>query len=583
MKVPGIEIPLSEAEFVSETGSKWRNPKEAWGFLRQGAKQSKPVNIAKSFIRTNQTLLGLENVFAPKDKNDPILEHVRTLRGLGGYHVLFRQLIGRRNVPLFRAFVTVHMNNKKQVYMCKNRAIPKHMLDATRIQNRLKWSEYQTKKAVLSWILEENQRKASKDIPFRPPYPVDKNHLTFRRNSKLYYRYDHEAYLCWCIRVSRVQPKEEWLIYVQADDPKRPVFIKAENDAIAEAGKKRKAPTYDGVGRAYVFDPNPVAGLSGGHQALIRTDLLKPAAKTSRELQERLKPAPEEAYKFAALEGLDGSGYLKGRRVQIRTPRGKPRLRRRDGDFRVWARVPGSQHPTGFEEVMAYYHINSVLQYLEQLGYKDGLALFKKPLVANVYYTEEDDAWYNGETRQLYFGTGEISEAEDGETIVHELGHAVQDHICPDFGQTPESSAMGEGFADYLAMSVFHDKKTDTYRKTVMSWDGLALGLRASMQPPALRAFNKGARTLNYKKFNKSSKPHKNGSIWAATLLDIHKEIGRKRADKIIIDSHFELSSHATFSRGARAIVHANRNLFGGKYEARLKKVFRRRKIYCGY
>ena len=59
----------------------------------------------------------------------------------------------------------------------------------------------------------------------------------------------------------------------------------------------------------------------------------------------------------------------------------------------------------------------------------------------------------------MLFGTGDIDEAEDGETILHEFGHALQDAIWPDFGQSQEAAAMGEGFGDYFAASFTAEKK----------------------------------------------------------------------------------------------------------------------------
>jgi len=53
-----------------------------------------------------------------------------------------------------------------------------------------------------------------------------------------------------------------------------------------------------------------------------------------------------------------------------------------------------------------------------------------------------------------------MDDAEDGETVLHEFGHAIQDAICPDFGQSPEAAAMGEGFGDYFAGSFFAAKRS---------------------------------------------------------------------------------------------------------------------------
>ena len=52
-----------------------------------------------------------------------------------------------------------------------------------------------------------------------------------------------------------------------------------------------------------------------------------------------------------------------------------------------------------------------------------------------------------------------------------------------------------------------------------------------------------------------------------------------EKADRIILESHFQLDGFTTFARGARAILDADRNLEGGKHVAALQRIFRRRKI----
>ena len=186
-------------------------------------------------------------------------------------------------------------------------------------------------------------------------------------------------------------------------------------------------------------------------------------------------------------------------------------------------------------------------------------------------------------TRQLEFGTGDVDDAEDGETILHEFGHALQDAICPDFGQSPEAAAMGEGFGDYFAASFFADKKTDRRRKrllaAVMTWDGILFDdADDADRPPCVRRVDS---RRSYETFDHSPRAdeHDNGEIWSATLWDIWKSLGRRVADAIIIESHFQLDGFTTFARGARAILDADRHLFAGRHVVKIKRVFRRRGI----
>jgi hypothetical protein len=225
---------------------------------------------------------------------------------------------------------------------------------------------------------------------------------------------------------------------------------------------------------------------------------------------------------------------------------------------------------------MVYYHIDASLRYLEELGYIGPRALFNSPMRVNVNGTRQDNSWYSPWDKMLTFGTGDIDDAEDGETIVHELGHAIQDAICPDFGQSSEAAAMGEAFGDYWAASFFELKKPKQYRNSVMSWDGLLLGLEAKTKPPCLRRLD-GKRT--FMAFDEDADEHENCDIWSAALWEVRKILGRKAADRVIVESHFQLDAFTTMARGARAILDAERNLEKGKHAAALKKIFQQRKI----
>jgi hypothetical protein len=226
---------------------------------------------------------------------------------------------------------------------------------------------------------------------------------------------------------------------------------------------------------------------------------------------------------------------------------------------------------------MVYFHIDSAIRYLEGLGYKGARRIFAAPVRVNVNGTTDDNSWYDPSDRMLTFGTGAIDDAEDAETILHEFGHALQDAICPDFGQSHEAAAMGEGFGDYFAASFFETRKPPRYRNSVMSWDGLLLGLANGDEPPCLRRLDE---KLTFTTFvDEDDWEHENGQIWSATLWDIRNALGRDSADRVIIESHFQLDGFTRMARGARAIIDADRNLNGGANRAVLSRIFRKRKI----
>jgi Zn-dependent metalloprotease len=230
---------------------------------------------------------------------------------------------------------------------------------------------------------------------------------------------------------------------------------------------------------------------------------------------------------------------------------------------------------TGFLEVMAYFHVNRAIRHLEALGYRGQRAIFRAPLPVNAGGTREDNSWFSPGLKLLTFGTGGVDDAEDAEIILHEFGHALQDAICSDFGQSTQAAAMGEGFGDYFAASFFAAMKRPALRPLLMSWDSIA---DTDHRPPYLRRVDEPA-TFESFDHGPDADEHDNGRIWSAALWDIRTAMGRDVADRIIIESHFQLDGFTTFARGGRAVLDADRNLYCGRHVPQLRRIFQSRGI----
>ncbi len=441
----------------------------------------------------------------------------RVIRSLGGAHVILKQV--HAGFRVHRGYVTVHMDRSGRVYLAKNRSVPARLLP------KAFHAEIDRAAAV---------RKARRSLPKKD------RAATARPPERLWFPSHDRLVSAWKVRLTREKPREDWIVYVNARSGA--ILSKYDNLSRSKAG----------LGR--VFDPNPVVAL-GDYRLLI-------------DAKKRARRPPPIAYKDVELPGLDGSGTLSGENVT--TAPTHRRVRRPKLDFLL----ESSQR--GFEEVMVYYHVDAARRYLESLGYRGPRAIFSEPVRANVNGTPEDNSWYSPSERMLTFGTGDIDDAEDAETILHEFGHAIQDAICPDFGQSKEAAAMGEGFGDYWAASLCESKKPKGYAAAVMSWDGLLSGLASHLDPPCLRRVDG---KLTYADFDQSGDEHDNGEIWSATLWEVRRLLGREKADRVILESHFQLDGFTTFARGARAILDADRNLEGGRHVEALKRIFRKRKI----
>ena len=444
----------------------------------------------------------------------PRLELRRVIHGLGADHVILQQLWRRRRSH--RAYVTVHIGRDRRVYLVKSRAVPDDVLCKTE-ERRIG-----AQRAVRVALAGGKRGKGRAWVVGRPEL--------------LWYPAKRLLRPAWRVRIHRTKPRSEIITYVHAVTAK----VIQRYDNLAEA-----------TGRATVFLPNPMARAHGFQP-------IDDAGKRQRP--------PVNAYADVRLTGLRGNGRLDGKRVTTRLT--KPRLQSGALDFSM------PHFRAGFEEASAYYHVNEAIAYLEALGYRGSRRLFRRPLEVNARGTRDDNSWYSPGERTLTFGTGGVDDAEDGETVLHEFGHALQDAICPDFGQSQEAAAMGEGFGDYFAASFFARRKPRPYRDAVMTWDGAdGEGI-----PPCVRQLDS---PLTYESFDHGphADEHENGQIWSATLWDIWKAMDRRAADRIIVESHFQLDGFTTFARGARAILDADRNLYGGRHKAILRRIFRRRGI----
>jgi hypothetical protein len=436
------------------------------------------------------------------------------LFGLGATHVIWQQEY--KGIPVHRAYVTVHVSRRGRLYLAKNRAIPRRLLGG------------EPRFAIGKQRAVELALESAKLDPSRAEIVSVK---------KRWYPLRQELAPAWRVRVHKPRaPAQSWIVHVNATSG----AILSQWDNVAWARP---------VG--WLFDPNPVIAL-GSHRRLLRSD-------------GTVRPPPARAYAKVFLRDLlDGVSSLDGKRAT--TVLTKRRIDRSGGTLRFLHAEPG------LAEVMAYHHVDRALAHLEKLGYRDERRIFKTPIQINTRATGRDESWYDPFSQTLSFGYGAVPDAEDGETILHELGHAIQDAICPGFGQSPQAAAMGEGFGDYLAASFFSHKKRGRYRAAVMCWDGIVFD---DHDPPCVRRVDGDKKRQD---FAERGKVHDNGELWSAVLWDLFNALeNRTVADRLILDSHFQLDPLTGLDAGARAILDADRNLYAGRHLTLLKKVFENR------
>ncbi len=236
-----------------------------------------------------------------------------------------------------------------------------------------------------------------------------------------------------------------------------------------------------------------------------------------------------------------------------------------------------------FEDVMIYYHVYRMQNYIQRELYFTDVMNRRLRADAHGLFGGENSHYVSmpGTLGEGYvaFGDEGVQDAEDADVIAHEYGHAIQDNQAPGaYSGNGEPRAMGEGFSDYWAVSSY-DKETTQHghkRACLMEWD--------VAPEECLRRVNDGPTADN---FNYASKDWENGKIWSRTLYRIFLLLGRKTADSLILQSHFNISTaYPSFREAADAIITANEQIFVDQpatvafNKTALCIIFKDRKIY---
>ena len=318
-----------------------------------------------------------------------------------------------------------------------------------------------------------------------------------------------------------------------------------------------KKPTGLTKGKASVFISNPVQ--SSGDQSL--TDQKDAAAAV-----------PASAYYEVALTNLDGSGYLRGDWANVRSTTGNAAYAA-DGVFRY------TRNDDRFEQVMAYFWVTEAQRYLQSLGFGsdlDPVNLESQDVRINQYGQDNSFSWSKHDYIRL--GKGGVDDAEDGEVIVHEYGHAVHDAQVDGFGASLEAGAIGEAFGDYLAVTVGlvvaaqHGVAVNAPAACVADWDAVSY---TRTEPHCLRRIDKDKHYPD----DLTGRIHADGEIWSRALWDIRQALGATGADRIIINAQFGFAADTSFSTAAKTTYETALLMYGAAAANSVKTAFNARGI----
>lgn len=342
---------------------------------------------------------------------------------------------------------------------------------------------------------------------------------------------DGVARVAWKLTASTEAPPHDWSLLLDVE-------------TLAELERRDGVKFADGAG--YVFDANPVA--STGDTSL-------------RDMMNATSPALDAARFLVTLPRLDGSGFLRGDFADVTTRMSNNRAQSMTLQFLY------SRDNLGFEQANVYYHLDRAQERIQALGFTD---VNNRVQGATVDAQNADNSFYSPQSRRLSFGTGGVDDAEDGDIVVHEYGHSIQDNQVPGWGGGDED-AMGEGFGDYLAASFADVLAADAGHPQladpacVGDWDAVAY---SNANPPCLRRVD-GTKHWPEDGQNQS---HADGEIWSAALWEARATLGADVMDRTLLESHFILGTGGSFFTASDALLTADAMLSSGANETLLRR-----------
>ena len=251
-----------------------------------------------------------------------------------------------------------------------------------------------------------------------------------------------------------------------------------------------------------------------------------------------------------------------------------------DGDF--------SARPStiGFAAAMLYFHVDAMQKYVQKLGFTN---LLSCPVEADPAMNGDNSLTFTLDPNKVSMAFGYVSSddrfhAEDGDVIAHEYGHALQwgaagaKFTTSSIDGNPlntETSAVGEGFGDYWAMSYFKSRN-HKYRARRLGSECYGEWAVDSAKE-CMRVINLNARRCD---FIPDGDPHINGSIWTAALWKVRGALGKKDADRLVLESHWYVPDRPGFCMAGMALLAADAALERGAKRRKLESILRERAIF---
>lgn len=324
----------------------------------------------------------------------------------------------------------------------------------------------------------------------------------------------------------------------------------------------------DATGSAKVFTPNPVVW-NNGYSGIGTTR----SADHNDHDTAKLTSLRQHVDLF---DLKSGQHCLVGTFVEARVGKGKGKSVCKSS--LNWNSVTRSNDK--FEALEAYSQIDQVASY-----YKGGLGFTgtanvhpkRQKIIADNF--PDDNSFYSPSDRKIRYGTGGVDDAEDGDVVVHEYGHSIQDAQDPGFGSNDKAGALGEGFGDYqsalnTALTPNLSPLTVNQETCIFDWDGTA-GYGGPGVKPCGRLATGTDGTNTYTQALSTcnlggghEEVHCLGEVWAHGLIDLLNSVpfisGNPPIATDVLASQFGYADNETFPQAVDGLVAADNAIFSG-------------------
>jgi hypothetical protein len=222
-----------------------------------------------------------------------------------------------------------------------------------------------------------------------------------------------------------------------------------------------------------------------------------------------------------------------------------------------------SRSDDGFEDVNAFYHIQTLKNHTTALGFS--AVPYAIPVDPHAINGQDNSFFDYGTTPpRLYFGEGGVDDAEDADVVVHEYGHAISQAIVPNTNFGDERRALDEAFGDYWAVSYSRHLNAFGWQK-VFGWDG------HNEFWSGRSAVNTTQKLYPGLTFNNI---YAHTQVWVDALMRSWPHVGRDEMDALVLEAAHQWTSGMTFRGAAELVLQADTLRNNGTHAARLHRDF---------